>query len=104
MDVDSLSGVLVPVLPAGVFVSAVVALLLLRFLLVVLLAMVFISAVVSSIAVLQLTPEGRGYRGGPVTLTPVRLDDFVAMTLVFDDVAVVVLCSGFPVLSHYEYK
>jgi len=110
VDVDSLSGVLVPVLAAGVLVSAVVALLLLWLLLAVVLltvlvsAMVFVSAVVSSSAVLQLAPEGRGYRGGPVTLTPVRLDDFVAMALVFDDVAVVVLCSGFPVLSHCEYK
>jgi len=113
MDVDILSGVLVPVLPAGVFVSAVVALLLLRllrFLLAVVLltmlvsAMVFVPAVVASIAVLHATPEGRRYRGCPVTLTPVRLDDFVVVTLVTDDVAVVVLCSGFPVLDHCEYK
>jgi len=92
VDVDRLSGVLVPVLSAGVFVRTVVSL---RFLLAVL---------VSAMVALHATPEGRCHVGSPVTLTPMRLDDFVFVTLVTDDVAVIVLCSGFPVLSHCEYK
>lgn len=70
VDVDGLSGVLVPVLPAGVFVSAVVALLLLRLLLAVVLLTMLVSAMVGSTAVLHTTPEGGRHRGSPVTLTP----------------------------------
>jgi hypothetical protein len=98
VDLDTLLAVLIP----GCSGSSGLLLLVLLLLVLLLAAMVLLTTVVSAIAILHAAPEGGGLVGCPVTLTPVGLDDLVIVAVVAHNITIVVLCSGFPRVDHFE--
>jgi hypothetical protein len=99
VDLDRLLAVLIPSCSGS---SGLLLLVVLLLLLLLLAAMVLLTTVVSAIAILHAAPEGRGDVGCPVTLTPVGLDDLVVVAVVAHNITIVVLCSGFPRVDHFE--